>query len=338
MKYISLILVALALACGDDDGSTAADAAADLATEDAAADGASAPDLRVQDAAPDADPVEVGPGDADPSDADPSDAGPSDAASDAVVTPDAGEPGDGAGFLQAIIATAAADCACFFEEEGYADVDQCAAVASPSSAELPCIEEAAAASAFAETVPCFSAAFEENAACVLAAGCDDETAADACSEAFLPALEACGGEEAFDAWFDLGQVSECTTGADVTCPTGDAGNTIAAAVFTGSSVGLGNQFADPGCHSEGPQATHVWTAPTAGTYVFDTVGSDFDTMLALYETCDADEELDCNDDGVADTLFSRVERELAEGESVVVVVEGFSGAAGNYVVNVSSAL
>ena len=312
MKHAAILLLALAVACGDDD-STGADAAAD-----AASDTSTQPDARMADAGADTDPVDAdpadtAPADADPADADPADADPTDAGVDAM-TPDMGDPmTPGAMFLRAVMNSTTADCACFFEDEGYESAAQCGAVGAPSSATLPCIEAAATASGFADEFPCIVTACEEGTACFAAAGCDDEDAADACELELEGAFEACGNEDALDAWFDLGLgLAECTTGAEATCPTGDPSSATGASVFTGVSVGLGNQFTDEECHSEGAQATHVWTAPAAGSYVFDTVGSDFDTMLALYADCDATESLDCNDDGVADTLFSSVEREMTE--------------------------
>lgn len=103
-------------------------------------------------------------------------------------------------------------------------------------------------------------------------------------------------------------------------------------VATGSTPGQGNDF-DPSCvGSNAPDVQYVWTALVAGTYTFDTIGSGFDTVLYALEDC-VGPELACNDDTVM--TQSQIVVDLAAGQSVLIVVDGWNNASGNFVLNVS---
>jgi hypothetical protein len=78
-----------------------------------------------------------------------------------------------------------------------------------------------------------------------------------------------------------------------------------------------------------------FTAPYAGTFAFDTFGSEFDTVLSvLAGDCDG-EELACNDDawGLASEVILMLER----GETVTVLVAGFGGDSGPFTFNIRDA-
>jgi hypothetical protein len=110
------------------------------------------------------------------------------------------------------------------------------------------------------------------------------------------------------------------------------GSVVGPAVATGSTTGQGNDVRLSSCG--GGQAEEVvfcWSAPSAGRYVFDTIGSDFDTILALYE---GNNEIACNDqDGFSNT--SRIEIDLAQNQILAIVVDGYSTDSGNYILNIS---
>lgn len=73
-----------------------------------------------------------------------------------------------------------------------------------------------------------------------------------------------------------------------------------------------------------------WRAPASGTYAFDTFASDFDTMLTVGDR----HHLQCSDDeGGAQ---SRVVATLVSGEDVLVVVHGFGGATGHFVLTIEA--
>ena len=70
-----------------------------------------------------------------------------------------------------------------------------------------------------------------------------------------------------------------------------------------------------------------------GEYVFDTQGSTYDTVLYLYDHCGGN-EIDCNDDTFG--LQSQVSARLDAGQLVIIVVDGYSANAGNFILNVSN--
>ena len=77
-----------------------------------------------------------------------------------------------------------------------------------------------------------------------------------------------------------------------------------------------------------------WTAQEDGLYLFDTSGSDFDTVLYLLEDCQG-AELTCNDD--YSSLSAAAEIYALEGDSILVGVGSFAGrtSSGTIGVNIS---
>jgi hypothetical protein len=72
-----------------------------------------------------------------------------------------------------------------------------------------------------------------------------------------------------------------------------------------------------------------WTAPSDGQTTFDTFGSDFDTVLAVYtgDVVDALTVIAYNDD--TDSLQSRVDFTATAGTRYSIAVDGFAGKTGN---------
>jgi hypothetical protein len=71
---------------------------------------------------------------------------------------------------------------------------------------------------------------------------------------------------------------------------------------------------------------YQFTAPATGRYVFDTYGSNFDTVLSVIQGGCQGEQIACSDDfetGFGDAASVTVK--LFEGESVLVLVEGAAG-------------
>ena len=83
---------------------------------------------------------------------------------------------------------------------------------------------------------------------------------------------------------------------------------------------------------QGEDATYQFTAPFAGTFVFDTFGTGYDTILAVLDSCGG-AELACNDDTM--TLQSQVMVPLAAGQSVIIVMDGYGGAIGPFILNIT---
>ena len=96
--------------------------------------------------------------------------------------------------------------------------------------------------------------------------------------------------------------------------------------LAGSTVDASDDFGGSDCGDGGdgvPDVAYAFVAPEAGIYRFETVGSDFDTMLSIRESCGG-AELACNDDIARGNVQSRVEVTLAACQEVTVVVDGFS--------------
>ncbi len=86
------------------------------------------------------------------------------------------------------------------------------------------------------------------------------------------------------------------------------------------------------CAGAGRDTVYAWTAPEAGDYVFDTFGSDFDTVLGVLDPTCAD-TLACSDDEGG--FQSRVQVALEAEQEVRLVVAGFRGRDGAFRLNVS---
>ena len=99
---------------------------------------------------------------------------------------------------------------------------------------------------------------------------------------------------------------------------------------SGSTVGAANEL-QPGCvGAVGPEATLAFTAPVAKSYIFNTLGSNYDTVLSVRNASCNGMELACNDD--FNGLSSQVTVFLNQNQSVVVVVDGFGP--GNYMLTI----
>ncbi len=128
---------------------------------------------------------------------------------------------------------------------------------------------------------------------------------------------------------DQGSFTLHVTGSGGTCPLQILGDQLPVTV-SGSTLGLSNAFT-PGCvPAVGPEATFSWTAPFAGTFTFDTLGSSYDTVLSLRDGGCGGSEIACNDD--AQGVSSKVTTSLAANQTIVVVVDGFGG--GSYTLHI----
>lgn len=102
----------------------------------------------------------------------------------------------------------------------------------------------------------------------------------------------------------------------------EAGTAAAGDDFAGSCGGGGS-----------PDVAYQWDVPYDGFFVLDTQGSDFDTLLYLYDDCGG-AELWCNDDAEG-SVSSRVVAPFAQGDRVLVVVDGKAGETGTAVLNIN---
>ncbi|MDC0680585.1 MXAN_6577-like cysteine-rich protein [Sorangium atrum] len=117
------------------------------------------------------------------------------------------------------------------------------------------------------------------------------------------------------------------------CPMADLGSTYPQTV-TGHTSGLDGVL-QPACSmSDSPEVSYSFTAPIAGRYTFDTLGSTFNTVLHVHDGSCTGASLGCNDDAEG-SYQSQVSTPLAQGQTAVVVVDGASGKHGAYTLNVS---
>ncbi|MEM6959946.1 MAG: hypothetical protein AAF645_29970, partial [Myxococcota bacterium] len=195
---------------------------------------------------------------------------------------------------------------------------------------------------------CIAELNEDLADCYEAAEDCDTAALAACNDAAEEAERVCPAVPDAEATEYRGTLTSCTVdnviGPDGTCPdASDAVSTTGPAVFTGSTIGAGNDLAAPaGCITvrgggNSPDRAFLWSAPSAGEFTFDTLGSSFDTVLYVLDGCEGDESFGCNDDtGTPGDFRSSLTATLTEGQEVLVVVEGFSFRdAGDFVVNIT---
>jgi len=90
----------------------------------------------------------------------------------------------------------------------------------------------------------------------------------------------------------------------------------------------------PGCvPNDGSEQSFTFTASQSRTYIFDTAGSDFDTVLYVRQGDCHGVEIACNDD--SEGLLSRVSPFLEAGETVTIIVDGFSSSEGFFVLNIN---
>lgn len=86
--------------------------------------------------------------------------------------------------------------------------------------------------------------------------------------------------------------------------------------------------------SQSGESGYLFTAPAADTYVFNTLSSMYDTVLHVRDL--ACGELACNDDA-GGSVGSQVLVQLAAGQQVLVVVDGFGIEEGPYTLHINTA-
>lgn len=84
----------------------------------------------------------------------------------------------------------------------------------------------------------------------------------------------------------------------------------------------------------GRDISYSWTAPVAGTYAFDTGGTNFDTIISIEDGACGD-VIACNDDG-GPNLTSYLEVGLDADQEITITIDGFSeGAFGPFFLHIN---
>ena len=112
---------------------------------------------------------------------------------------------------------------------------------------------------------------------------------------------------------------------------------------TGTNVNASREMDEPDhAGSEGMASVwYRWTAPESGRVKFDTEGSDFDTVLAVYTGTELGslQSIGANDDSpITGCCASRVAFNASQGTTYQIAVDGFFGDIGSIVLNWSPLL
>ncbi len=83
-----------------------------------------------------------------------------------------------------------------------------------------------------------------------------------------------------------------------------------------------------------PETVFTYTALIRGTYVIDTIGSSFNTVLHVHTGGCGGTEQQCNDD-LTGSRASKVQIDLAPNQTITVVVDGYDGASGDFTLKIS---
>lgn len=118
------------------------------------------------------------------------------------------------------------------------------------------------------------------------------------------------------------------------CPD-DAFDDMPPVSVSGSTVGATDRWTSE-CGASPRSGDYVmeYTAPYRSTYVFDTRGSNFDTVLSLKDGGCLEPVRSCNDDDGYGNSTSMLVATMEQGTTVALVVDGFEGAEGDFVLNV----
>jgi hypothetical protein len=115
------------------------------------------------------------------------------------------------------------------------------------------------------------------------------------------------------------------------CPDDDLGSSLPQSIAGDTTAG--DNTSSSSCGGDfSPDDLYEFTAPHAGLYTFDTIGSTLDTVLYMRNGCGG-AELDCNDDFSAGDTDSRLLAGLANGQTVLLGVDG--NGSGAYTLNLA---
>ena len=107
----------------------------------------------------------------------------------------------------------------------------------------------------------------------------------------------------------------------------------------GSNIGATKEAGEPNhaANVGGASVWWTWTAPSTGTVVIDTAGSNFNTLLGVYTgtAVNALATVASNNDVVAGTLTSKVSFAITAGKVYQIAVDGFGGATGSIALNLN---
>jgi hypothetical protein len=120
--------------------------------------------------------------------------------------------------------------------------------------------------------------------------------------------------------------SVCTSCPETVIPA--AGGT-----FPGTTTGGLALLTSGTCGGSGPERTFEWTPAVSGTATIDLCGSSYDTVLYIRQGGCNGTQLACNNDSCGSQ--SRITPSVTAGQTYSIVVDGWSGANGSFVLTVT---
>jgi hypothetical protein len=147
-----------------------------------------------------------------------------------------------------------------------------------------------------------------------------------------PCLEVCGTDldEDLDDLYDcLDEDCEGHPSCVETCPEEALAGPLPLQV-EGDTLGSADDLEGSCGGARGSDTTFAFTAPSAGTYTFDTLGSEGDTVLYVLDGDCSGAELACDDDidSLAGNFQSEVQVALSANQTVIVVLDSYDPSAG----------
>jgi hypothetical protein len=122
---------------------------------------------------------------------------------------------------------------------------------------------------------------------------------------------------------------------------GHAENLVGCSAFTeGDNVSATRQRGEPRHFSAASAPTNSvwlrWRSPVTGTVVMDTIGSDFDTILAVYRGRFVNRLTEvASDDDSGGLLTSQVTFQANRNVTYKIAIDGFGAAQGNYLLSIN---
>lgn len=212
------------------------------------------------------------------------------------------------------------------------DQDACVAREAESRRSEQCTLEAfrAVRRTLAPALACEADAEEAATRCLDDGGCGDAARCGAEREA---ALEACHAEDPADVrrFHHARFVCLGTPGCPALSAAG-VGQPLREGTVT---VDTSDDHEAPCAGVGGRDVSIAWTAPADASYRIDTMGSEYDTVLAIFDDCEAPFPRVCDDDDadLAGEVFVAAEA----GETFLLVIDAFDGspeATGRWALNV----
>ena len=119
------------------------------------------------------------------------------------------------------------------------------------------------------------------------------------------------------------------------------GGPVGSGLTAGSTIGATDdfQFCDAGGGGTGGGASGgdyvvSWIAAASELYNFSLAGSDYDTVLGVFPPECGGVQYECNDDCIG--VASSLELYVNAGQQLYIVIDGFQGREGNFVLNIAT--